>query len=310
MWYYSILFDYLGSSEVLPNAGVDNVLDQNLGDVQNPKITIVKTFRTSSNNLLNSVIVNLKFKVRDTAALGNFTEAVRVTTAESGVVGPKADGSIYRYVMPNNVMQDVRINDGEGDSNSSSSSISSSSSQSSHSSLGSSSSSSSSSLPPDSNSSSSSSSSNNSANSSSSSVPDSENSSSSQTNSSSSSSSVAADCGCDAALNCQTGCIFNQYSTTQLSGVSYRSPLKCNLSPNLFGAAAPNAANRDNWCSRPDRTKGDADGNNTVTSTDYLYYVNAVLGRKLPVGVNPDFDGDGQVSAEDREIIIKTLGGS
>ena len=55
------------------------------------------------------------------------------------------------------------------------------------------------------------------------------------------------------------------------------------------------------------RTKGDADGNGTINNMDYFYYISAVVGGKIPVTVNPDFDGDGAVSNLDREIVIKTL---
>ena len=41
--------------------------------------------------------------------------------------------------------------------------------------------------------------------------------------------------------------------------------------------------------------------------TDYLYYVAAVNGGKIPATVNPDSNGDGEVGSSDRAIIIKTL---
>ncbi|PIV09095.1 hypothetical protein COS31_02000 [Candidatus Roizmanbacteria bacterium CG02_land_8_20_14_3_00_36_15] len=54
-------------------------------------------------------------------------------------------------------------------------------------------------------------------------------------------------------------------------------------------------------------SKGDADGNGIINTTDYFYYVAAVMGGKIPATVNPDFNDDGEVGASDRAIIIETL---
>ena len=47
-----------------------------------------------------------------------------------------------------------------------------------------------------------------------------------------------------------------------------------------------------------------------VDNTDYLYYVTAVNGGKIPPNINLDFDGDGAVGVTDRTIILKKLNGS
>jgi len=52
---------------------------------------------------------------------------------------------------------------------------------------------------------------------------------------------------------------------------------------------------------------GDTDGDSVVTSLDLGYYSNAVNGFHIPAGVNPDINGDGVVSVEDRNIIIKSI---
>ena len=57
----------------------------------------------------------------------------------------------------------------------------------------------------------------------------------------------------------------------------------------------------------PLKNQGDANCDGAVNQTDYFYYVLAVNGGTLPAGVNCDFNGDGEVGAKDRAIIINTL---
>ncbi len=102
---------------------------------------------------------------------------------------------------------------------------------------------------------------------------------------------------CDA-----TNCTFDKFSAP----ITYTNPIKCLLSDSLF-PTPPSAANKTSWCQRGIRTKGDADGNAIINNTDYFYYVAAVMGGKIPLTVNPDFNGDGEVGAADRVIIIKSL---
>ena len=59
----------------------------------------------------------------------------------------------------------------------------------------------------------------------------------------------------------------------------------------------------------PKKVQGDANCNGVINLMDYFYYVAAVNGGKIPLTVNPDFNGDGKVNASDRVIIIKSLKG-
>jgi hypothetical protein len=56
---------------------------------------------------------------------------------------------------------------------------------------------------------------------------------------------------------------------------------------------------KNGWCNWVMRLKGDADGNGLVNELDYLYYLRAVLRAPLPSSVNPDFNGDGDVTTAD-----------
>lgn len=109
-------------------------------------------------------------------------------------------------------------------------------------------------------------------------------------------------CVCNAANTCSNKCIFHK----QTGITTYVNPVKCAAALNFF-ATTPSAANKTDWCRRLERTKGDANGDNKVTLLDYFYYLSAKFAGKVPSTVNPDFNGDGQINAEDRAIIIKTL---
>ena len=110
--------------------------------------------------------------------------------------------------------------------------------------------------------------------------------------------------GCLCSTNgvCAAVCSFDKFDPP----VTYTDPIKCNLSTSLF-ATDPSEDNKTSWCQATKRTKGDADGNGVVNNADYFYYVAAVNGGKIPATVNPDFNGDGEVGAADRTIIIKSL---
>ena len=83
--------------------------------------------------------------------------------------------------------------------------------------------------------------------------------------------------------------------------------MKCSLTASLF-STAPTQANKNSWCQRQSRTKGDSDGDGVVTFIeDYANYLQVVVGNTLPPNVNPDVNGDGIVSPEDRTIIIQNL---
>ena len=57
----------------------------------------------------------------------------------------------------------------------------------------------------------------------------------------------------------------------------------------------------------PKKAQGDANCDGTVNLLDYFYYVTVASGGRVPSSVNPDFNGNGTVNAEDRAIIIRTL---
>lgn len=102
--------------------------------------------------------------------------------------------------------------------------------------------------------------------------------------------------------SCSTVCTFDKYTD-----VTYHSPIKCSRELNTVGPT-PDAPMKTNYCQRIQRTLGDVDGVNGVTSDDYFYYVSAVNGGGIPAFVNADANGDGLASIDDRAIIVKTLG--
>lgn len=96
-------------------------------------------------------------------------------------------------------------------------------------------------------------------------------------------------------------CIFETYND-----VSYAKYIKCSREVNIVGPT-PDTATKTAYCQRPQRTKGDVDGADGVTNTDYFYYVSAVNGGGVPAFVNADVNGDGLASVDDRAIIVRTL---
>lgn len=111
-------------------------------------------------------------------------------------------------------------------------------------------------------------------------------------------------CLCSSGDACDPSCSFDKYTD-----INYSNPIKCSRAGSLAGPT-PNASNKNAYCVRNLRTKGDADGQNGVTDADYDYYTQAVSGGKIDPSINPDFDGDGEVGAKDRVIIIKKLTGN
>lgn len=102
--------------------------------------------------------------------------------------------------------------------------------------------------------------------------------------------------------SCSTVCTFDKYTD-----VTYHSPIKCSRELNTVGPT-PDAPMKTNYCQRIQRTLGDVDGVNGVTSDDYFYYVSAVNGGGIPAFVNADANGDGLASIDDRAIIVRSLG--
>jgi hypothetical protein len=113
---------------------------------------------------------------------------------------------------------------------------------------------------------------------------------------------VVSNCLCNTDGTCAAVCTFDKFAAP----VTYIDPIKCSLSDSFF-ATIPSTANKTSWCQITKRTKGDADGSGIVNNTDYFYYVAAVNGGKIPATVNPDFNGDGEVGASDRVIIVASL---
>lgn len=109
-------------------------------------------------------------------------------------------------------------------------------------------------------------------------------------------------CVCSGTNICSPQCSFNK-----LTGVNYGAQVKCAPLPANRYSTAVTQANKNDWCRRPNRTKGDADGNDLVTFLDYFYLVSSQFGGKIPAKINADFNGDGLVNQADRQIIIKTL---
>lgn len=111
---------------------------------------------------------------------------------------------------------------------------------------------------------------------------------------------ISPNCGCEN-NQCSSQCSFSQYTD-----INYANPVKCSLYSSLF-ANQPSAEDKNKWCQRPIRTQGDVDGNGIVDTLDYMYYVSAFYGSKIPTYVNPDVDGDGEVANNDKNIIIRTI---
>ncbi len=110
----------------------------------------------------------------------------------------------------------------------------------------------------------------------------------------------ATSCSC-VADSCSSTCVFDVFSD-----IAYSQPLKCTL-PSTVHFSSPDAPLKNQSCTAAKRTKGDADGNGTINMLDYMYFISASFGGKVPPAVNPDFSGDGVVGAADRTIIIKSL---
>lgn len=109
-----------------------------------------------------------------------------------------------------------------------------------------------------------------------------------------------ASCVCSAGV-CATTCVYNK-----IGGITYSSPIKCNLAATLF-SSVPTATDKNNWCKNFTKTAGDANADGQVNMLDYFYYIQAIYGGKVPPTVNLDFNGDGFITSVDHDILIKAL---
>ncbi len=103
-------------------------------------------------------------------------------------------------------------------------------------------------------------------------------------------------CVCSGANTCTSAC-----PLTKLSNGSYADPIKCSPPSRIF-VSSPSETQKNAWCNWPKRLWGDADGDGDVDDTDYLYYLGALRGEKIPPGFNPDFDGNGDIGLTDVDI--------
>lgn len=119
-------------------------------------------------------------------------------------------------------------------------------------------------------------------------------------------------CVCNSNNSCDASCSFTKYSSSDISNVNYSNPIGCSLASVPFSSTATQT-NKNQWCQRNLRTKGDATGDGKVDDLDYFYYVQAVSGGTMPIdsskslNVNPDFNGNGSVGTDDRIIVIHSL---
>lgn len=123
-------------------------------------------------------------------------------------------------------------------------------------------------------------------------------------------------CICNDNGTCSNKCVFDYYpvlnSWFNESGellrreIYYSNPIKCSLSSEYY-RSEPEPEDKNSWCNRNKRTKGDADGDRDITSIDYFYYIRALNQGKIPASVNPDFNGDGEINEKDKDVILKEL---
>lgn len=109
-------------------------------------------------------------------------------------------------------------------------------------------------------------------------------------------------CECGATNLCASSCQFTKLA----SGITYTNPIRCSYNDTDPSITFPTAANKNSWCNRNKRTLGDANGDNIINAVDYTYYLRGVLNGKIPPGVNPDFNGNGDIDRND--LMIWTQG--
>ncbi len=103
-------------------------------------------------------------------------------------------------------------------------------------------------------------------------------------------------CVCQTDNTCSSPCQF-----TKLTDIGYTDPISC-FTPVRIHNIAPSSANKNAYCNRLRRTEGDANADGKIDVDDYLYFLTAISLGKVPVSVDPDFDGDGQIDLDDLTI--------
>lgn len=107
-------------------------------------------------------------------------------------------------------------------------------------------------------------------------------------------------CVCQTDNLCHVSCNFDKYPD-----IPYSETISCQQSS--LAVTTPSQQDKNGYCQRSFRTKGDANGDGVVNEDDYIYYLRAVNGLTLPVNANPDFNGDGVVNSLDLQIFTKTF---
>ena len=120
-----------------------------------------------------------------------------------------------------------------------------------------------------------------------------------------------ANCLCETNSQCSSVCPVNQESNywerAGSNNITYTKPMKCSLSANYY-ITSPNQDNKNSFCNRSKRPKGDVNGDGKVDFLgDYLNYIQVFVGGKIGPENNPDVNGDGQVTPEDGVIIRGNL---
>ena len=119
-------------------------------------------------------------------------------------------------------------------------------------------------------------------------------------------------CSCSFLNTCTSTCQFNYWPTPMpgsSTGINYERPIRCTR-PVTATVPTLSQQNKNSYCNRSDRTRGDADGDNAVTIDDYVYFIRSQYSQSVSSQINADFNGDGQIGAEDLSIFQMTAANS
>ncbi len=104
--------------------------------------------------------------------------------------------------------------------------------------------------------------------------------------------------------SCPVNISRNYWNGATAENISYTKPMKCGLNNNNIYLTSPNDNQKNQFCQRYLRPKGDVNGDGQVVFLiDYLYYVQAFSGGKVASDINLDVNGDGEVNPDDGTII-------